>query len=72
MSSVDFEVGTWLNVTGYICGRTVSPQYTMDVGTTPVYSEVSIRSVMIWNAAPIDLGVYETALTARKQSGTTG
>jgi hypothetical protein len=72
LSNVDFEIGVWLNVVGYICGRTVNPQYTIDVGSTPVYSEISIRSVMIWNAASIDLGLYEKTLVARKESGTTG
>lgn len=72
LEHVDCQVGAWLNVTGYTCGRMMSPQYSIDIGITPVYSEVTIRAVMIWNAGSLDLGLYEKALVARKASGTTG
>src|ERR1700753_212060 len=68
----DYQVGAWLNVTGYTCGREMNPHHSIDVGATPVYSEITIRAVMIWNAGSLDLGLYERALTVRKASGTTG
>jgi Telomere capping, CST complex subunit len=71
MEHIDCQVGAWLNITGYTFGRMMNPQYSIDIGSTPVYSEVSIRAVMLWNAGSLDLGLYERALVARKSNGTT-
>jgi len=66
MGTEDFHLGAWLNITGYSCGRHLDPQYAVHFGGSKIYSEVSIRAVMVWNAALIDLPLYERALEARK------
>jgi len=72
MNNVDFQIGAWLNVTGYTCSRTMDPQYPVHLNfdNTRVYSEIGIRAIMIWNAASLDLAQYEKALQARKDAGT--
>jgi hypothetical protein len=68
MNGEDFQVGAWLNVTGYTCGRRLDPQYSISLGGSKIYSEVSIRAVMVWNAASLDLPTYERALEARNSA----
>jgi Telomere capping, CST complex subunit len=76
LTSDDCRPGAWLNVTGYTTSRRLSPGYGHGIAEkltkTPVYSEVGVRAVMVWNAGSLDLGLYERALEARKSGGTTG
>lgn len=68
----DVQIGAWLNVIGYTCGRAMDPLYPFDVGRSRVYSEIGIQAIILWNAESVDVGSYEKALEARKKAGTTG
>jgi hypothetical protein len=72
INSSDLQVGSWINVIGYICGRTLDPPRIAGVGETPVYSEVAVRAVMLWSAGDIKLKSYEDLLQERKDAGATG
>jgi hypothetical protein len=72
VNSYVLQVGSWINVIGYICGRTLDPPLNAGVGETPVYSEVAIRAVMLWSAGDLKLKSYEDRLQERKDAHTTG
>jgi Telomere capping, CST complex subunit len=66
----DLQIGAWLNVVGYIARA--SPQtgradVIKDSGNLP-----TVQALMMWNAGPLKIGEYETALEARKSAGSTG
>ena len=49
------EVGTWINVIGYVERRKGNG--------------VFIQAVAVWSAGNVDLGAYEKAVEARKVAG---
>lgn len=51
----DMEVGTWINVIGYVERRKGNG--------------VFIQAVAVWSAGNVDLGAYEKAVEARKVAG---
>ncbi|EUC43003.1 hypothetical protein COCMIDRAFT_7475 [Bipolaris oryzae ATCC 44560] len=50
--NTDVDVGTWLNVIGYV-------QQTK-------HKAVSVQAVLIWDAGNVDLEAYQSAIQARK------
>lgn len=48
----DVDVGTWLNVIGYV--------------QNIEHSTVSVQAILIWDAGNVDLEAYQNAIQARK------
>lgn len=55
MKSSDLEVGSWINVIGYVERRRESG--------------VFVQAVTIWSAGNINLSAYEKAVAVRKAAG---
>lgn len=55
IKSHELDVGTWVNVIGYVERRTEKG--------------VFVQAIAVWGAGNLDLSVYEKAVEARKASG---
>lgn len=63
---VDFQVGTWVNVVGYVTkirSRNDESQRVNDENL-----KVHIQAIMLWSAGSIKVDEYEKALEARKSA----
>jgi len=57
------QVGTWINVVGYITKRSPNPVYqSLDFGNTPVYSEVTVQAVVMWPTEALSFEQYEKGM----------
>ncbi|TKX20914.1 putative telomere capping, CST complex subunit [Elsinoe australis] len=74
--SLSLEVGTWMNVIGYVRGAD-SPAETRTVGGTsgrekkrkvPVHEVVQVQALMAWEAGDVNLADYEEAVLAKRGS----
>jgi hypothetical protein len=52
---IDVDVGTWLNVIGYVEAREEEG--------------IFVQAVVVWNAGNVDLEAYENSLLRRKAAG---
>lgn len=60
LKNQDLQVGSWLNVIGYVIpSQTISSHL----------ASVTVQAVMIWSAGSINLGDYEIALKERQIVG---
>ena len=67
LKATDTQIGEWINIMGYITGRTQS----LGVGSRKTGEAlgmmVSVQAIMLWSAGSIKLGEYERTLDERKE-----
>lgn len=62
--------GAWLNVIGYVKGgQSVSTKRKRpDSTVTANHGEILVQAVLIWDAGPIDAGMYEKTIEMQRQA----
>lgn len=72
IESSSIQIGSWVNVIGYISAKTVQSAHQAEVRNIPVNAEVAVRAILLWGAGDFKLKSYEDRLQERKDAGTTG
>ena len=65
-----FEVGSWINVIGYIRDSVSGKRTKQNVGTdiSPSHVEVNVQAVLVWSAGSIQISRYEEILQRQQRS----